>query len=345
MAAMGVAFTHQAFAFAVYIGGGLGIAAPVWPIGQIAVSLFFVISGYIMVISSRRLFGSLRGARIFLIRRLVRILPPYWIATLLLVAILLVLRGQGTDGGDLVRSLLLWPYPNAFGAARFLPVLWVGWTLFYEMVFYLVFALFVMFSRGRAVFLVAAALFAIVLAGKAFQPASFILSFASQPVLLIFAAGMALALIREHGIVLPTWLRVLALLLCIAYLILVPVPQNPESLGFHYLAWAGAPAVLLAVAVLGGQLTLPAPAVVNRMGDASYALYLLHVPAAHFWTWVWGTLGLPGGAWAFLVTLLTGTVIASWLFFLAVERPLTRWLNRRLGAAAHDDAVLQRTGV
>ncbi|MGB3795208.1 MAG: acyltransferase family protein, partial [Alteraurantiacibacter sp.] len=93
VAAMGVAVVHQAFAFATYMGSGLGIPAPGWPIGQIAVSLFFVISGYIMVISSRRLFGRPGAMRIFLTRRFARILPSYWIASLLLVAVLLGLRG------------------------------------------------------------------------------------------------------------------------------------------------------------------------------------------------------------------------------------------------------------
>ncbi|MGB3797655.1 MAG: acyltransferase, partial [Alteraurantiacibacter sp.] len=223
--------------------------------------------------------------------------------------------------------------------------LWVGWTLFYEMVFYLVFAIFLIFSRGWAIALVIVALFVVVLGGVVFQPASFVVFTASRPVVLIFAGGMALAMAREHGIVLPVCLRALALVCAVACVSFMPVPQDPASLNFGYLAWAGAPAVLLAIAVLGGPLTLPAPGFVNRLGDASYALYLLHIPAAHFWTWVWGTLGLPGGAWAFLITLLAGTMLASWMFFLVLERPVTRWLNRRLGAGTYDDAILQRTGV
>jgi len=155
---------------------------------------------------------------------------------------------------------------------------------------------------------------------------------ATRPVVLVFIAGMALALWREQGRSVPMAVRLMALALAI----LIPlVTQRPEDYGptsAGYLQWAALPAILCALALLGADIAWPRPALIDRLGDISFALYLLHVPAAHFWTFVWQSLHPPGGAWGFLVTLLIGTVLASWLFFTLVERPMTRWLNARLGA-------------
>src|SRR5262245_61954213 len=50
--------------------------------GGFGVDLFFAISGFIMVVSSEQLFGLPGAGRTFLERRLVRIVPLYWLATL-----------------------------------------------------------------------------------------------------------------------------------------------------------------------------------------------------------------------------------------------------------------------
>lgn len=326
---------HQAFAFADYIGTGLGISGLVNPgnhAGNIAVCVFFIISGYIMVVSSRQMFGAPDARRVFWTRRLVRVFPPYWIATIGLVVIMLVLRGQGTDWEELAKSLLLWPYWSGEPFTLALPIMWVGWTLFFEMVFYFLFGLFVGFSRARAIGLTALALLALVLGGALFSPQSAPLWMATRPVALVFIAGMLLALWRERGHVLPPALRLAALAMTAALPFMMGAPETYSSTTWAYLGWAAVPAVLLSLALMGGEVRWPRPALIDRLGDTSFALYLLHVPAAHFWTFVWQSLRLPGGAWPFIITLVAGTVIASWLFFLWVERPMTRWLNERLGA-------------
>ena len=99
--------------------------------GSAGVDLFFVISGFVMLYSSERLFGRPWASAQFFKRRLVRIVPLYWLATTALV--LLVAPFAGTKA--VIASLLFWPYP-AGGA----PLLNVGWTLNIEMFFYLVFA-------------------------------------------------------------------------------------------------------------------------------------------------------------------------------------------------------------
>jgi peptidoglycan/LPS O-acetylase OafA/YrhL len=332
LAALTVAAGHIAFAFADHLPGGLGIAPEAdGRSGQVAVMLFFVISGYVMVVSSEALFGRAGARWIFWRRRLVRVMPPYWIASGLLALIFLILFPQPIDLLRFGQSLLLIPYWPADGTLRAVPFLWVGWTLFYEMLFYAMFGLFVVWRREAAIAGVAALLAGLCLAGLWVDAVNAPLFTATRPVTLIFVAGMLLALWRARGGSAPPWLRAAMLAGAFAVWWGVPMPADPSAMGFGYLLCSGLPALLLALAALSGPLAVPAADLVNRAGDASYALYLLHVPLAWFWLWFWGRLpGFDAGPWDYLVSALAASIAASWLFHRWIERPMTLALNRRL---------------
>ena len=331
IAAATVASLHFAFAFADHIGPGLGIAQSDGPVGQMAVMLFFVVSGYVMVIASDRAFGQAGASGRFWQRRFNRIMPPYWLATLALAVIFLTIQPQPIDPAAFLKSLVLLPYWPADGTLRPLPFLWVGWTLFYEMAFYAVFGLFLGLGRGRGIAATAAVLAGLVLVGTAIPPENAFLFALTRPVLLMFLAGMALALWRMRGGRAPGWMRLAALAALIPAMMLIAPPAEGGAMGFDYLAWCGLPALLLALAVLGGELALPAPRAVIAAGDMSYAVYLLHVPVAWFWLWFWGLVPFfDAGPSDYFVSGLAATLGASWLFYAHVERPLTAALNRRV---------------
>ena len=332
------------FAFADHVAGGLGIGSPGPNPTQTAVALFFVILGYIMVVSSGALFGRAGGSLVFWARRGVRILPPYWLATALLVAVILLLIGRPVDTAQLAMSLALLPYWSGGDGAP-LPLLWPGWTLFYELVFYALFGIGISAGRMRAVLGAALGIGALVLAGALWSLHSALLFSLTRPVSLLFVGGMALGLMREHGRALaPAWRWAAAAGAMAAY-VLMPEPAAPRDLSLAYTLWTGVPALLACLALLSGPLRLACFALIDRLGDISYALYLLHLPLAWIWVHFWpGALrGL--GAWGFLLSLAAATYGASLLAFLYVERPLTRWLNGRLTRRLGDDALLQRTGV
>ena len=228
-----------------------------------------------------------------------------------------------------LKSLALWPYWSEDGGLRPMPFLWVGWTLFYEMVFYLLFGLFIGLGRRNGVAATTAILLALVVAGLAVAPVNAALFALTRPVLLMFLVGMGLAVWRESGAWAPGWIRALALLAIIPAALLIGRPADVGAMGFDYLAWCGLPALLLGFAVLGGPLTLPAPRLIVAAGDMSYALYLLHLPIAVFWMWFYNRLPFfAPDAWDYFVTALIVTVAASWLFYAKVERPMTAALNR-----------------
>ncbi len=112
VAALLVVFTHSTF----YVGERLIPGFPVWSNGAAGVDIFFVISGFVMVISSQELLARADGWRIFMMRRIARIVPLYWIATSLkLVAVISVPSlaiNAGLDPWQCVKSFLFLPSFN-----------------------------------------------------------------------------------------------------------------------------------------------------------------------------------------------------------------------------------------
>ncbi|MEP0192015.1 MAG: acyltransferase [Erythrobacter sp.] len=328
LAAGWVAFAHLAWGFADNIETGLGLSRAHPFVGEAAVALFFVVSGYVMVVSSRDLFGAPRGAITFWLRRIVRIMPAYWIATALLVLVFVVLLGRDVDLGDLALSAFLVPYWPENGVLKPVPFLWPGWTLFYEMAFYALFGLCLILPRARALWLVSAALLALAILGVVVPPANAMIFTLTRTIVVIFVVGIALAAWREKGRVAPTWLRWSAGLAAIPALLVLIHFADPLGISATYTAYCGIPASLLSFALLSGPLTWPAPRLITALGNMSYAFYLLHVPIA--WSWNWFYRRLPGfdpGPWDYLVTACIVTFAVSWYFYSWIEQPMTKALN------------------
>ncbi|MET0430390.1 MAG: acyltransferase, partial [Microvirga sp.] len=81
LAALSVAFLHaQHDALTLAGRAGTVLALPDRLPWMAGVDVFFVISGFIMVYSSRDLFARPGGPAVFLARRVARVVPLYWAA-------------------------------------------------------------------------------------------------------------------------------------------------------------------------------------------------------------------------------------------------------------------------
>jgi exopolysaccharide production protein ExoZ len=345
IAAFIVAVIHTITGFATYLHGEWLRDAIDEDLGAFAVSLFFVISGYVMVVSSRHLFGRRGGWRVFALRRAVRILPSFWIATALL-GVVVAWRGYPFDWGLAARSLALVPGPLRAGEWQPQFALWPGWTLFYEALFYTVFAaaLALFDNRYRVIGASAFALVLLVAGGVMLREAGHSVPFALRAVSVLFIPGMALALLREgHGLHVPPTVRWLCAVGALAAWLGMSGRGEIGRDDVWYVASAGFPAILAAIAALGGPLRIPAPRVADWLGDTSFAVYLLHVPVAHLWTVIHVLRRF--NPWSFLVGAIVVLYLASWAFHRLVERPLTGFLNRRLGGRPRGDGTLEQSGV
>src|SRR4028119_1169320 len=111
--------------------------------GWSGVDYFFVLSGFIMVYVHRSAIGKQDQLKSFLVKRAVRIYPIYWIVTLTALCLFLVIPAfantQDLSLGKVIASLLLIPQKDSHFKDKF--ILEVGWTLTYEIYFYLLFSI------------------------------------------------------------------------------------------------------------------------------------------------------------------------------------------------------------
>ncbi len=329
LAAMAVAVSH--FQFDLQRTFGLGAALPRLGYGNAGVDLFFVISGFVMVYASEPLFGRRDGPAAFFVRRLIRIVPIYWLVTTLYVALAFSLPGHKItySAQHIIASYVFIPWPRTDGVMQ--PVVGQGWTLNYEMLFYAVFALAIVAPRRVAVALVALVLGVAVLIGTLVslpEP----LAFWCDPMLLEFVFGMGLGLAYREGVRLRPiggWLLILAGLVGFW---LAPWPDWGYS-GTRFLTW-GLPAVLMVAGAAFGQLCVSRhwwPVVL--LGEASYALYLLHsIPVRAVLQGAgWLKLDIAAAPWLYLGLATTGAIALAVAVHLAFERPVTRALRRLAG--------------
>jgi exopolysaccharide production protein ExoZ len=330
VAALGVVIHHMQSEL---IQRGFDNPFPDFEVGAFGVDLFFVISGFIMVYSSGRFFARPDGGRRFFLKRLIRIVPLYWLFTTLLVFI--AIRGTWHTGAysvkEFIASYLFIPAPDRLGLM--IPTYPPGWTLNYEMFFYVCFASALRWSRPIAVSLVVSALTALVILGYMValpQP----IAFWTDSLCLEFCYGIGLALLFLRGWRIRPLVR-LALLITGAIAAVAFVAQG-ESSPIRGFAW-GLPAasIVAAAALTDASLRSRFARAFESLGDASYSLYLIHVllfillyPVV---AKIIDPLRLSGAVYG--STLVGASVAAALALYAWVELPMTRYFTGLYGVA------------
>ena len=289
--------------------------------GSFGVDIFFVISGFVIA------FVAEADPDHFFFKRLFRIVPLYWMATICIFLVAWVvphaLQHTVADPVSLAKSLGFIPFLKSGSGIQ--PLLSQGWTLNYEMMFYLLFALCLAVARRYAVISAAALICLIVLCGRIWHPTSIPLLFWTDPIILEFVLGLLLfKLWRRSQPSGPRWLvfsLVAVLLGTLAWL----QPRYP----IHRIA--ALPAAAIVAAVLLTERSVRYPRLLVMTGDASYSLYLLHlfilVPSyalmAHVGMPLWTRI-------AMTPAVLGVAVLAAVVTFRTIERPRNSWLRARL---------------
>lgn len=246
--------------------------------GLFGVDIFFVVSGFVMMyIISGQQSGGVTAAR-FIGDRIVRILPLYWVTTLLSVLAGLVLPAfkhkSVFTSVYVARSLLFIPSTNPMTGAPE-PALGVGWTLNYEMFFYVVLALMLVLGVRRLHWAVLAVFSSLVALGVWFNPEEIILKSWTQTIILEFMFGVLLARARLSGFRIGTiWQVVLVCAGVVSWLSVAQFSIGPVNM--RGVVWGLSAAAIFAGAVMGRkQVTYPRS--ITLIGDASYSLYLTHL--------------------------------------------------------------------
>jgi peptidoglycan/LPS O-acetylase OafA/YrhL len=324
-AAIAVLLHHAMFEMSSRYGGPVIMGN--LQIGAAGVDLFFVISGFVMVYASDGLFGRLGAARVFMLRRLVRIVPLYWTATAITLGYYALHYGSRITEiypPELIAASLLF-YPLPFANGQVAPVHGLGWTLNYEMFFYVMFAVALAFPRGLAVGALTTAFILLAVLGAILElPLQF--EFWFSPIILEFCFGMLIGWAYLRGVrIAPTTAWVLGGL-AIASLAFAAL----NGVGWRTLQWGGPSALLVAAATLSATTSTStrAGAFGILLGDASYSLYLLHpLVMATMGQTLAPWFGFSSAPWLAALSMIVGSVVVSIAAYMLFERPVTRWLQ------------------
>ena len=308
------------------------IKVPGATFGHFGVDIFFVISGFIMTMICAQ------SPRNFFARRLARIVPLYWIITAL-VFLLSAWKPQLFNSTrpsflHFTDSIFFVPYVKENGLMH--PMLDVGWTLNYEMYFYVAIALALLAVPGRLATLAASTALAVLTlvfrevlrflpAGGAATAVSFYSSFH----VLEFGLGVLVfhlvqqPLARRPGVAANLVLAAA----CLAFLVWNQL-RAPFGHGIPLLTQA-VPAMLFVATMLLLEQKNFLLTKITILGDASYALYLSnqfvvegfrkivsrHLPLA------WSSLP------AIALMLVTASLVAI-AIYIVIEKPLHDRLRR-----------------
>lgn len=312
--------------------------------GGFGVDIFFVISGFIMWETSK-----VQRPADFMRRRIARIVPPYWFYTTLLVALALIAPRFAPNielnWKAVLGSYFFIPYTDHRGVMN--PILLQGWTLNFEMYFYIIFAL-SLFIRSLAARLLAISGFFLCSAalGLAVDKSWAILSQITGTILLEFVFGMLVSIYwQRRKIGTSTSLA----LISVGVIALIASELQQPSVEYRFILF-GIPSALLLSGLRGMETWLSRRPwrVLLATGDASYSLYLSHpfvLSAVHlvFNGPVRNHLGLDGMALglAYGAAAITGSILFSYLSFIFLEKPAGRFVLARLSRSRRDPAAVK----
>ncbi|WP_214350562.1 acyltransferase family protein [Pseudomonas congelans] len=328
VAVLGVVLFHMMSVESKFSGGD--ILLPPWlDFFQLGVDLFFVISGFVMVIVSRGRFQSAPEAQRFLFNRVSRIYPTYWLYFFITLAVYLLQPGMVNSGhgsSNLIMSFLLLPNDKVL-------LVMVAWSLLFELWFYVVFSGFLLFRERNLPFLLGAWSLIIVVFNTLadWQDYSPAVKIILHPYALEFVLGAALALFfyGRHSARVPT--AAVWLLLGVALMAAVPLIGNYrlyESQGLLRMLMVGGTFGVLVVtlALLERRRQLLVPAFLVAVGDMSYTIYLSHLLVLGVIGRVWSLVG----AWPesyldnlfFALLMMAAAVCYGWVGYRCFEKPV-----------------------
>jgi peptidoglycan/LPS O-acetylase OafA/YrhL len=301
-------------------------------VGAGGVDVFFVISGFIIVYTLLKREREVTWWQ-FALARIKRVVPLYWLFTLLLVGMWAthkLLKTLVLTPNLLIRSLLFLPLTKyQIGAPPSgHPILDQGWTLQYEAFFYLVCAAAIAIVGSRKLFPYASIGVVVCLVAARLIPGA--PDYIGDPLLLEFVAGTVLGWLAGTGRLAAVWqgriLAWVAIAVAVIALFLTAFLPDPDATR----AWGwGLPGVLL---VFGCVLIKPdrtswlARAAIY-LGTASYSIYLGHGLVVIFVIALIKTGHFAGAGDGFLLIATAVTIGVTSLVYPALERPIDRLLR------------------
>ena len=313
-----------------------GYSAPWQDLGAAGVDLFFIVSGFVMW---RTAIDRNESVSRFALKRIVRIVPLYWLITTFVLGVVLVapelMRSASRDFAHFAASyaFIAWPHPILEG--HYWPAVVPGWTLNYEMLFYLVVAVSLALGKRYRVGFIAAVLVSLVTAGYVVQPNN-VLAFYTDPILLEFLFGVGVGVLMTRA---QPFSPRLGYGLMIAGGSLFLIAGTVWGMEASRALTFGVPLAILVIGALSvpTQTRSPVSRFFEILGDASYSIYLIQfitiAPVAAVLIRVYGHLNVWLAHAVFCAGILVTATATGVCTYYLVEKPILRlskdWLKAK----------------
>lgn len=315
---------------------GSGPLEQIFALGASRVDIFFVISGFVLFIATSSRGGEAPGG--FLLRRIMRIAPLYWVFTLALAVAALgwpkLFPNLKPTAQDIAMSLFFIPHFSASRPDKIWPILVQGWALTYEVIFYLVFTIALFARRENWLSIIGAMFVGLALLGIVWRPQSAFGITITDPVLLEFLGGALFgqAWMKGWRLSAPaSWV-----LLGLSLLGLAGGTWAAQIFEPLRAAFLGIPALMIVIACVMLDYHRPwrKRPWVHEIGQASYSIYLVHGLVISVVARLFVLLKLADGSTAmglvFIATCGIAATLAGIVSWRWLEKPLADWFKTAL---------------
>jgi exopolysaccharide production protein ExoZ len=295
--------------------------------GTGGVDIFFILSGFIITYIIRQ---KTQTPAQFITARILRVAPLYWMYLLAFI----IIHPETTNAIHSLKSFLFVPshHPDfSATSATIWPPLIQGWTLNYEMFFYVLLS--ICMGIGRPVAAVCVTIPILVVGGIIFQPQSAVAVTYTSPMLLEFLAGVTLATIYMNRFHPPLGLGIAFLACGLALFPILSAHPVPDVSGVTWVFNRGAPALLIVAGTLVLEKSNAIPSFRWPLlgGASSYTLYLSHVFVLELLVNFWRLSGLRErvGDGVLLVIAIAMSILVGLALYSLIERPVLEALRMR----------------
>jgi len=306
--------------------------------GGSGVDYFFVLSGFIMVYVHRSAIGKKDQLKSFLVKRAVRIYPIYWIITLTVWCLFLVIpafaNNQDLSVGHVIASLLLIPQKDPNFKDKF--ILEVGWTLTYEIYFYLLFSIAIWLKPKYSVPILSAWLLVTILHYRKivkFPEDFFLLKTVFGEMNLELVLGcLAAYIVIKYNNKISKYRWILFGIANLGYILGMLAAWGKVEFG--RIPTFGVLAALLIIAATSIDLkdSPKIPYFLIFLGDASYSIFLTHMPVISVITKILQKANLGKYFDGFFAPALLAVfaVVFGCIFYSLIEKPLTVFMRKNI---------------
>ena len=276
--------------------------------GQNGVDIFFVLSGFVMLHSQLQ---KKKSAWNFFKFRLIRIVPIYWFVTMLAVTSYFLIPSSSFNSDmPSIAKILESLFFLSYAISGEVPALAVGWTLEWEMLFYLIFASSLIFSQWNKSYLFIFLFFI------------FIIITTSEFIIIEFLYGMLIAYAYNHLKISHQQGLIVAIL---GFILLIGSINQLGSAHFYRVVNWGLPSSLIIFGL--AYANQYKSKLLKYLGDASYSIYLIHIFFISVYYKVITYISTPLNNDLLALSCLAGCILSGAMLYSFIEKPLTSFVK------------------